>query len=88
MSADSSEALSEALATALAAGEPAALVALSEARGSTPRAAGTAMLVMPERVAGTIGGGTYEWAGIARARALLAAGEAEAILRGEAGLDW
>jgi xanthine dehydrogenase accessory factor/xanthine dehydrogenase large subunit len=76
-----SEVLSEALAAALAAGEPAALVTLSEARGSTPREAGAAMLVMPERVAGTIGGGTCEWAGIARARELLAAGEAEATLR-------
>jgi xanthine dehydrogenase accessory factor/xanthine dehydrogenase large subunit len=76
-----SEALSDVLAAALAAGAPAALVTLSEARGSTPREAGTAMLVMPERVAGTIGGGTCEWAGIARARELLAAGEAEATLR-------
>lgn len=76
-----SEALSDVLAAALAAGAPVALVTLSEARGSTPREAGTAMLVMPERVAGTIGGGTCEWAGIARARELLAAGEAEATLR-------
>lgn len=80
MSLDPSEALSETLAGALAAGEPAALVTLSEARGSTPRAAGTAMLVMPGRVVGTIGGGTYEWASIARARQLLAAGEREATL--------
>ncbi|MCJ2043759.1 xanthine dehydrogenase accessory protein XdhC [Methylobacterium sp. J-078] len=81
MKRDPAEALSEVLAAALAAGEPAALVTLSEARGSTPREAGAAMLVMPERVAGTIGGGTCEWAGIARARELLAAGEAEACLR-------
>ncbi|WP_350029751.1 XdhC family protein, partial [Caballeronia sp. AZ1_KS37] len=65
MSLDPSETLSATLATALAAGTPAALVTVSEALGSTPRAAGTAMLVMPDRVAGTIGGGTYEWAGIA-----------------------
>jgi xanthine dehydrogenase accessory factor len=81
VSADPSEALSEALAAALASSEPAALVALSEARGSTPREAGTAMLAMPERVVGTIGGGTYEWEGIARARRLLAEGEVEASLR-------
>jgi xanthine dehydrogenase accessory factor len=72
--------LSDALAAALAAGEPAALVTLSEARGSTPREAGAAMLVMPARIVGTIGGGPYEWAGIARARQLLAAGEAQAAL--------
>jgi xanthine dehydrogenase accessory factor len=81
VSLDPSETLSATLATALAAGTPAALVTVSEALGSTPRAAGTAMLVMPDRVAGTVGGGTYEWAGIARARELLAAGEAEATLR-------
>lgn len=81
MSAGSSESLSEALAAALVAGEPAALVTLSEARGSTPREAGTAMLVMPDLVVGTIGGGTCEWAGIVRARQLLAEGEAEAGLR-------
>ncbi|KQP39101.1 hypothetical protein ASF49_21865 [Methylobacterium sp. Leaf104] len=73
--------MSEVLATALALGEPAALLSLSEALGSTPREAGTAMLVMPDRVAGTIGGGTYEWAGIARARELLAAHAVEASLR-------
>lgn len=75
------ESLADALADALAAGEPTALVLLSEARGSTPREAGTAMLVMPARVTGTIGGGTYEWEGIAAARRLLAAGDAEAVLR-------
>ena len=81
MSSGPSETLSEVLATALALGEPAALLSLSEALGSTPREAGTAMLVMPDRVAGTIGGGTYEWAGIARARELLAAHAVEASLR-------
>ncbi|MCJ2033208.1 xanthine dehydrogenase accessory protein XdhC [Methylobacterium sp. J-068] len=80
MSADPSEALSGPLSAALGAGEPAALVTLAEARGSTPREAGAAMLVMPGRVAGTIGGGTYEWAGIARARRLLASGEGAAAL--------
>lgn len=75
------ESLADALADALAAGEAAALVVLSEARGSTPREAGTAMLVMAGRVVGTIGGGTYEWEGIAAARRLLAEGDAETVLR-------
>lgn len=81
MSGDRADRLSERLTAALASGEPAALLTLSEARGSTPREAGAAMLVLPERVHGTIGGGACEWAGIARARQLLAEGEAEATVR-------
>lgn len=75
------ESLADALDAVLAAGEPAALVTLSEARGSTPREAGTAMLVTPGRAIGTIGGGTYEWEGIAAARRLLAEGGDETVLR-------
>lgn len=71
----------DALARALTAAEPAALVTLSEARGSTPREAGTAMLVTRRRAIGTIGGGACEWAGIAVARRLLAEGAETATLR-------
>ena len=65
----------------LAAGRPAMLVEVVQARGSVPREAGTRMLVAAETVAGTIGGGHLEWQAIARARERLAAGETGA-------LDW
>lgn len=73
-----SELLAPTLEALLAAGEPAALVTVAAARGSTPREAGAAMLVTAQRCFGTIGGGRLEWEGIARARELLAAGGAEA----------
>lgn len=49
-------------------------VTIVEARGSTPRDAGTAMLVWADRTCGTIGGGALEWAAMRHARALLAEG--------------
>lgn len=60
----------------LAAGRPAVLVQVSEAKGSVPREAGTRMLVAVNAVAdiavaGTIGGGHLEWQAIARAREML-----------------
>lgn len=75
-----SERLAGRLRTFLAAGQPAALVTVAQARGSTPREAGAAMLVTADGIAGTIGGGRLEWEGIARARALLAGGQASASL--------
>ncbi len=51
----------------------AALVLVTEARGSTPREAGAAMLVTATGAHGTIGGGTVERRAIERARAMLAA---------------
>jgi xanthine dehydrogenase accessory protein XdhC len=68
------EGLAAILEGLLAAGKPAALVAVVAARGSTPREAGAAMLVTAGRTFGTIGGGRLEWEGIARAKELLAAG--------------
>ena len=56
----------------LAAGRPAMLVQVLEARGSVPREAGTRMLVSADVVAGTIGGGHLELQAITRARAMLA----------------
>ncbi|MGI9436440.1 MAG: xanthine dehydrogenase accessory protein XdhC [Geminicoccaceae bacterium] len=47
------------------------LVTVAEARGSTPRAAGTKMVVMRDRCFGTIGGGHLEYKAIDIARKLL-----------------
>lgn len=51
----------EAVADALQRGEPAALVTIIRAQGSTPQRVGAKMLVFPDgRTVGTIGGGCYE----------------------------
>ena len=51
----------EAVAEALRRGEPAALVTIIRAQGSTPQRGGAKMLVFPDgRIVGTIGGGCYE----------------------------
>ena len=51
----------EAVADALRRGEPAALVTIIRAQGSTPQRVGAKMLVFPDgRIVGTIGGGCYE----------------------------
>ncbi|GBQ48172.1 xanthine dehydrogenase accessory protein XdhC [Komagataeibacter europaeus] len=55
-------------------GQPVARISVSEARGSTPREAGTFMLVTPTEHSGTIGGGDLEWNAIHQARRLLDAG--------------
>jgi len=67
------------LREALARGEPAALVTIAGARGSTPRELGTRMLVTDERIAGTIGGGRLEYDAMQEARALLGSGPAHAL---------
>lgn len=59
----------------LASGRPGMVVQVQQARGSVPRGAGTRMLVAADAVLGTIGGGHLELQAIARARALLAAGD-------------
>lgn len=48
-------------------------VVLAETRGSVPREAGTAMLVVADRQFGTIGGGALEYEATRRARAMLVA---------------
>lgn len=53
------------------AGEPAVLVSVAAARGSTPRAAGTKMVVTCEGFFGTIGGGHLEYCCLEIARDLL-----------------
>lgn len=51
----------------------AALVTLAETRGSSPREAGTRMVVRPDGgFFGTIGGGALEWLALAEAQSLLA----------------
>ena len=70
-----SVALSERLSRLLAQREPAILVTVSEAQGSTPREAGAAMLVTMGESHGTIGGGQLEYHAIDTARVMLARGE-------------
>jgi xanthine dehydrogenase accessory factor len=52
--------------------EPAILVEVTEVLGSTPREAGTVMLVTDTAIFGTIGGGELEWRAMQRAREALA----------------
>ena len=66
------------LARLLTADMPTVLVTVAEAKGSTPREEGAAMLVTDERAHGTVGGGRLEWECLAQARKLLAGGQAEA----------
>ena len=72
--------ISALLRRTLAAGRPAAVVTVEAAFGSTPREPGARMVVTPETTAGTIGGGRLEFQAIDRARAMLAAGEADASM--------
>lgn len=55
----------------LAAHPRAILVEIAEARGSTPRDAGTLMLVSDDAIWGTIGGGQFEFMAIDNARQML-----------------
>lgn len=64
--------LAATLRASLAAGMPAVLVRLAEAKGSTPREAGTVMAVTADAIYGTIGGGQFEWLAIDHARRLIA----------------
>ena len=70
-----SAALSEILARLLGRDEPAILVTVAEALGSTPREAGAAMLVTSGESHDTIGGGQLEYLAIDTARVMLARGE-------------
>ncbi|QLF68281.1 xanthine dehydrogenase accessory protein XdhC [Peteryoungia desertarenae] len=56
----------------LAAHSASVLVEVAEAKGSTPRDAGTIMLVAPNSLLGTIGGGQLEYLAIDHARRILA----------------
>ena len=61
----------EKLAALVAAGEPAALVAVAAVRGSAPREAGAAMIVTARDLFGTIGGGRLEYRAARLARTML-----------------
>jgi xanthine dehydrogenase accessory factor len=58
--------------TWLSQGVSANVVTVGEVKGSTPRDSGTRMLVSPNEVEGTIGGGHLEWQAIDMARQALA----------------
>ena len=64
----------DALAAAERDNQPAVLVTVLAAKGSTPREAGAKMVVSADDLSGTIGGGNLEFHCEAAARALLAAG--------------
>ena len=67
--------LADALRAFLAEGRKAAIVTVSDAKGSTPREAGAQMLVTADGIRGSIGGGQLELRMIAQAREFLARGE-------------
>ena len=67
----------QALTELVAAERPAVLVTVLHVAGSTPREAGTKMVVSGDALHGTIGGGHLELAAIEQARELLAAAELE-----------
>ena len=60
-----------ALSTALDTHDAVVRIVLAEVRGSTPRRAGTDMLVWADGASGTIGGGRLEWEAMAAARDML-----------------
>jgi xanthine dehydrogenase accessory factor len=64
----------DALAAAERDNQPAVLVTVLAAKGSTPREAGAKMVVSAEGLAGTIGGGNLEYQCEATARRLLESG--------------
>lgn len=61
--------------------EPAVLVTVAEALGSTPREAGTSMVVTADEFCGTIGGGELERRALEAAREMLAGDEEARTMR-------
>ena len=51
-------------------------ITITVTSGSVPREAGTSMMVWPDRIQGTIGGGALEWQAMQRARQMLDDGRA------------
>jgi len=72
MPAHTARALRQTACEWLAQGLPAVIVSVAEIKGSTPREAGTRMLVSAQHVHGTIGGGHLEWQAIDLARHAMA----------------
>lgn len=66
--------------SAIAGGEPVALVTVVEAKGSTPREAGAKMLVRHNDIVGSVGGGQLELLAIDAARRMLADSSARPAL--------
>jgi xanthine dehydrogenase accessory factor len=60
-------------------GEPCVLITVMEAKGSTPREAGTKMVVTAKSQFGTIGGGNLEFQAIDEARKLLESASGPAV---------
>ncbi len=56
-------------------------VVVANVRGSAPREAGATLIVTPQAVHGTIGGGRLEWEVLHSARSLLRAATPQAVLR-------
>ena len=71
--------LQHALPNFIAAHPRSILVEITQAKGSTPREAGTFMLVAQAAIWGTIGGGQFEYMAIDNARAMLSGG-GEAVM--------
>lgn len=71
--------LAPAARQALAAGEPAMLVTVVQAQGSSPRNTGAAMLVTGKNLVGTVGGGRLEYEATELARARLAGARVDSL---------
>ena len=69
--------LGKAVEAQLANREPVMMVSITDAKGSTPRAAGTRMAVTAAQIFGTIGGGHLEFQATLHARRMLADGRAQ-----------
>lgn len=65
----------------LAERQPAALATVVGAKGSAPRRVGARMIVLPDRVHGTVGGGKFESLVADEARGLIARGAREALTK-------
>src|ERR1041385_8303926 len=70
------DSIADKLRILLAEGQPAAIVTVSDAKGSTPRERGAQMLVTADDIGGSIGGGQLELRIIAQAREFLKLGSA------------
>ncbi|MDP2505895.1 MULTISPECIES: xanthine dehydrogenase accessory protein XdhC [unclassified Oceanobacter] len=72
---------SESLAECQRSGQPHVLVTVISTGGSTPRAAGSKMLVLADSSIDTIGGGQLEYQALQQARALLQETEQQQVIR-------